>query len=114
MLLFIDGRLRWIQQGTGQTSSTGDFVILYDVAPGTHTLSAVVTNGNTTGAAATATSASLTNLQIVNATDIKRNPETANSRNVIERLIVAVGVILLLMLLTVLLRFGQLLWRRFR
>ena len=114
LLLFIDGRLRWIEQGTGQTSSTGDFVILYDVAPGTHTLSAVVTNGNTTGAAAAATSASLTNLQIVNATDIKRNPETANSRNVIERLIVAVGVILLLMLLTVLLRFGQLLWRRFR
>lgn len=114
LLLFIDGRLRWMQQAQNSTAATGEFVILYDVDPGTHTLSFAITNGTTTGAPSVATTASVANFEMVMAENIKRNPETANSRDIIERILIAVVVILLLMLLTIFLRFGQLLWRKFR
>jgi len=101
--LFIDGRLRaTFAPPTEGTGSSGSFLILYDIGPGTHTLSLVAEGPINGSAASPSASASLTNLRISSTTDIQRNLTPTQTKELIGwvvALIILVIVVLLALLL---------------
>ncbi len=94
--LFIDGRQRWIAAGRDVGARpSGSFVVLYDLDPGPHTLSIVLGDSTVTAAPATSTTARVGDLALVTATDIERNADVEDSRNIVLWLVGLVVVVAL-------------------
>lgn len=105
--LFIDGRQRWIAAGSGVGARpSGSFVVLYDLDPGLHTLSIVLGNSTVTGSPASSTTARIANLAMVTTTDIERNADVEESRNIILwlvglTLVIAIALLVLAVLIVI-------------
>jgi pimeloyl-ACP methyl ester carboxylesterase len=105
--LFVDGRQRWIGAGRDVGARpSGSFVVLYDLDPGVHTLSVVLGDSTVTGAPASSTTARLGGLSVVTTTDIERNANVEDSRNIILwlvglTLVIAIALFVLVVLIII-------------
>ena len=97
--LFIDGRERsTFAPPAAGTGTDGQFLILYDVGPGTHTLSLVV-EGSTNGSPPSpSASARLSNLRISSTTNIQRNLTPAQTERLILWIVILVIAVIVLVL----------------
>ncbi len=80
--VFVDGRQRYqAALPVAGTGSPGAFLALYDVAPGNHVMSVVLSGPSATGPPAAPTTAVVSGLQLTSATGIQRNyTEAATNR----------------------------------
>ena len=103
--LFVDGRQRSIAavEDDGMNPA-GQFVILYDIEPGNHVLSATVGGPTAETAADASTSAVVSDLKIVSTADITRNVQPAEARQLATWALVLLIITLVMMIgLTILL-----------
>ena len=105
--LFIDGRQRY--QTAVPADGRGDaksFLILYDLTPGTHVLSATLSGAVSNTAANPATTATLSQLQLASSTPIDRNFTKVQTNDLIATagVVVLVLVVLVIVLAVVLIR----------
>ena len=97
--IFIDGRQRSIAAVEDDGMNTaGQFVILYDIEPGAHTLSLTVGGSTADTPADTSTTASLRNLRIVSIENITRNLEPTETRRLATWALVLIIVTLVMMI----------------
>ena len=103
--LFVDGRQRSITAVADDgMNPAGQFVILYDIEPGAHVLSATVGGPTADTAADASTSAVVSNLKIVSTADITRNVEPAQTRELATWAFILIIVTMVMMIgLTILL-----------
>ena len=103
--IFVDGRQRSVAGiDDDGMNRAGQFVILYDIEPGTHTLSVTVGGPTADTPADGSTTASLRNLRIVSMENITRNLEPSETRRLATWGLVLVIVTLVMMIgLTILL-----------
>ena len=101
--LFVDGRQRWVDAAPDAgVRRAGTFVVLYDLDPGTHTLSAVLGGAQPSLPPGESSFVQLSALEIVTAADIVRNADPDESRDVvIWVLVVAVVALVAVALLVV-------------
>lgn len=104
--LFVDGRQRSIAAVADDgMNPAGQFVILYDIEPGTHVLTTTLGGPTPDTAADASTSAVVSDLQIVSTADITRNVEPSDARRLatwafillIVTLVMMIGLTILLM-----------------
>lgn len=97
--IFIDGRQRSIAavEDDGMNPA-GQFVVLYDIEPGAHTLSLTVGGSTADTPADTSTTASLRNLRIVSTENITRNLEPTDTRRLATWALVLIIVTLVMMI----------------
>jgi pimeloyl-ACP methyl ester carboxylesterase len=103
--LFVDGRQRSIAAVADDgMNPAGQFVILYDIEPGTHVLTMTLGGPTPDTAADASTSAVVSNLQIVSTANITRNVEPADARQLATWAFILIIVTLVMMIgLTILL-----------
>lgn len=97
--LFIDGRERSVSSPPAAgTGVDGRFLILYDLAPGTHTLSLVAQGADTATPPSAGAAAQVSNLRISSTTGIQRNLTPTQTK---ELLAWGVALVILLVVLVV-------------
>jgi hypothetical protein len=105
--LFIDGRERsTFAPPSDGTGSDGNFLILYDLESGTHTLSFVLESTTSSTPTTSPSSGQLANLRISSATDIQRNLTPTQTK----RILIWVLVVVILAIVLLLAAFVLLLW----
>lgn len=105
--LFIDGRERsTFAPSSDGTGSDGNFLILYDLESGTHTLSFALESTTSSTPLTSPASGQLANLRISSATDIQRNLTPTQTK----RILIWVLVVVILAIVLLLAAFVLLLW----
>lgn len=105
--LFIDGRERsTFAPPSDGTGSDGNFLILYDLESGTHTLSFVLESTTSSTPTTSPSSGQLANLRISSTTDIQRNLTPTQTK----RILIWVLVVVILAIVLLLAAFVLLLW----
>ena len=105
--LFIDGRERsTFAPPSDGTGSDGNFLILYDLESGTHTLSFVLESTTSSTPLTSPASGQLANLRISSTTDIQRNLTPTQTK----RILIWVLVVVILAIVLLLAAFVLLLW----
>jgi len=100
--LFIDGRQRWVDAAPDSgVRRPGTFVVLYDLEPGTHTLSAVLSGPQPSVPPAESSFVQLSGFEMVSASDIVRNADPEETRDVVIWVLVVAAVALVAVALVV-------------
>ena len=100
--LFIDGRQRWVDAAPDAgVRRGGTFVVLYDLDPGTHTLSAVLGGPQPSVPPGASSFVQVSGLEMVSAADIVRNADPDESRDVVIWVLVVALVVIVAVALAV-------------
>ncbi len=99
--VFVDGRERWMAGADDGNGPGGEFVILYDLGSGEHTLSLALEGATEQSPSMTGSSATLSNVVIVSADHIQRNSTPTRTKRFIAWVIAVVVFTILMVIATV-------------